>query len=286
MVQGIFGGGTSYRDQSLLDIVEDIGRWINYEQKLRKFMDESKEKLFETGFWNTIPYDLRMIFEGTIFYCRTIDHDLLLVKNSIENGSVMIRDSNLLDTIGRQSVQYNVDYGKVFYQSDDGWQDYDDMNFRLAEQMYREGRDFFVTLQDASNAGKRINDYVTNIPINNTTITINGNANGAQIQQGNQNSVQNMTCTKNVDYLEILKYLSQIKDVYRGEEFDNVFGIDADSFRETVDQTIIQVKNEEDISLVRRSVEFLKDAANKATGALIAAGLLKILGHISDLVGK
>ena len=46
--------------------------------------------------------------------------------------------------------------------------------------MYAEGRDYFVTLQDAGNASSRLNDYITTLPpFNNQNITqhISGNAN-------------------------------------------------------------------------------------------------------------
>ena len=50
MAQGIFGGATSYEEQSLTDIDLDIQRWIKYTDEIKKkmnsWMEESKRKGF------------------------------------------------------------------------------------------------------------------------------------------------------------------------------------------------------------------------------------------------
>lgn len=36
MAQGIFGGATSYEEQSLADIDSDIQKWIEYTEEIKK----------------------------------------------------------------------------------------------------------------------------------------------------------------------------------------------------------------------------------------------------------
>ena len=39
MAQGIFGGATSYEEQSLTDIDLDIQKWIKYTEEIKKMMN-------------------------------------------------------------------------------------------------------------------------------------------------------------------------------------------------------------------------------------------------------
>jgi len=43
MVQDIIGGATSYEEQSLMDILEDIHRWLSYTEKKKEFMESKKQ---------------------------------------------------------------------------------------------------------------------------------------------------------------------------------------------------------------------------------------------------
>lgn len=51
MAQGIFGGATSYEEQSLTDIDLDIQRWIKYTDEIKKKMNSWLEESKRNGFW-------------------------------------------------------------------------------------------------------------------------------------------------------------------------------------------------------------------------------------------
>ena len=49
MVQGLFGGGTSYEGQSISDIKEDVNNWKIYTENVKSQIVEKKEALFRLG---------------------------------------------------------------------------------------------------------------------------------------------------------------------------------------------------------------------------------------------
>ncbi|EMF0059623.1 hypothetical protein PFZ79_001389 [Enterococcus hirae] len=50
MVQGIFGGGTSYEGQSISDIQQDVKCWKRYTENIASQINEEKEALVKSGF--------------------------------------------------------------------------------------------------------------------------------------------------------------------------------------------------------------------------------------------
>ena len=45
MAQGIFGGATSYEEQSLSDIMEDLEKWTEYTFQTKAYISECHTKL-------------------------------------------------------------------------------------------------------------------------------------------------------------------------------------------------------------------------------------------------
>lgn len=186
MVQGVIGGGTNYGDQSIYDILEDIKKWVEYTREIKKFLEDSQNELKNRGFWNNIPFNFQMTIITSISFHNTALSDFDLIINSIENSNISNKEVRLLERIGINAIDFNHEYGRT-YKEESRWKKYGDNTFKIAENMYAQGRDYFVTLQDATNAANRLKDYINTSPsINNNIIqNISGNENiVAAINQG------------------------------------------------------------------------------------------------------
>ncbi|KFZ26604.1 MAG: hypothetical protein KQ78_01193 [Candidatus Izimaplasma bacterium HR2] len=158
MSQGMFAGATDYSHQSLEDIKEDIEKWIEYGEETNKLITNSIVKLKETNFWNSVPFDFQSTLGGTIKYTNTFKSDGLLILEAINNGQITNKEVTLLRNLGNQAIEYNDHYGKT-YNSESRWKDYSNPDFRIAEKLYQNGRDYVISLMDAQNASFRLEDY-------------------------------------------------------------------------------------------------------------------------------
>ena len=154
MSQCLIGGQTSYDDQSLSDIQADINRWQAYTNRIQNFFKETIDKLEEMDYMTKIDFDMSSLFYNTVRITETFLEDFNTISTSISNGNITERDVKLLRNIGNISIKNNTYYGRTFHNG--GWHEYEktdpDSDFRLSEKLYQKGRDFFVALQDASNA--------------------------------------------------------------------------------------------------------------------------------------
>ncbi len=173
MAQGIIGGATSYEEQSTKDILEDITGWIEYTKYTTNLIEDGIRVSKENNYWNNVPFDFQATLISTLKCQETFLHDFELITKTINEDKITEREVNLLRKIGRKSIEFNHEYGKT-YKKEDRWKDYDDKNFRVVENLYAKGRDYFVTLQDAENASHRLEDYIKKENIMNITQHISG----------------------------------------------------------------------------------------------------------------
>ena len=179
MSQGIFGGATSYEEQSIADIFSDIKSWIEFSESEQSSIKKGIEHLKKCEFWNKIPFNFQMTLLSTLSCQKTYLEDFCIIVKSIEEDRITQRDVLLLKKIGTKASEFNREYGRT-YKEDYEWKEYGNPDFKVAENLYGDGRDYFVTLQDASNASSRLEDYISILPsITNTNITQNvtGNMN-------------------------------------------------------------------------------------------------------------
>jgi hypothetical protein len=216
MSQGIFGGMTNYEDQSVFDILEDIKNWINYTTQMKSYLEDGITTLKSRDYWNKIPFNFQMTLISSVRCQNTFLKDLGLISNAIERDQVTLREVNLMKKIGLNAVEYNTEYGKT-YKEETRWKEYGNEDFKIAEKMYANGRDFFVTLQDAVNVSARLNDYINTVPpVVNQSInqTVNGHSNIiAGINNGSINKTQMSVSqfTREVD--SALQHLKDINDM-------------------------------------------------------------------------
>jgi hypothetical protein len=271
MVQGFIGGATSYEEQSLLDILSDIDAWIDYTADRKAFILMQREKLNISGFWNKIPYDFQMTILTTISYFDTILYDLNLVKKSIKDNCITEKEVVLLRNIGRKSVEYNHECGKT-YKDEYSWKDYGNPDFRVAEEIYGEGRDYFVTMQDAGNAAYRLEDYMEKGQVIHNNMSISGSVTGSQIQQGTINSSQTMTVENNFDYDKVMDVLNKIQKATNSNEFQEDFADKAEQVKMIVSETIQMVHKKEEPSKIKKALNTLKNISIGVGENIIANG--------------
>lgn len=190
MVQSLFGC-TPYEEQSLEDILSDIRKWqvdtLSIHDLFVDTIGELKSIRLKNGtYFDSIDFNFQMTILNTVKITNSFLYDLKIIEKSIVDNKIKNSDVKLLKNIGIRSAENNVGYGRDF-KNDYSWHNYGESNFSKAENLYKKGRDFFVTLSDALSAADRLEDYKD--MNNNTEINITGN--GHNIQTGN-NSTMNI----------------------------------------------------------------------------------------------
>ncbi len=212
MVQGIIGGMTPYEDQSLKDIQIDINRWQAYTNQIKTLFEETLNTLKNRNYLQKIDFDVLNMFKNTIQITNTFLEDFNKINQSISNGNITQVEVNLLANIGNVANKNNIYYGKIYHASKD-WHDYDEMDpnssFRLSEKLYKDGRDFFVTLEDAYNASLRLKNYVNPNPPSITNFVVHGTGNNIQ-QSASGNMTMNIQENHSKNTEEIEKLINKI----------------------------------------------------------------------------
>lgn len=228
MAQGIFAGGTSYEEQSLKSIIEDIKSWREDSLKINNELNERVEQSKLNKFWSKVPFDFQRIIYLSINYTKDLVFDFDMILKACESDSVTTREVALLYNIGIKSIELNNKYPRA-YNSEDRWKKYGNKDFGVVEKMYQNGRDFFASLMDANNASDRLKDYINNKNIVNNNFSIIQNGDKCQaIGMNNGNITNNIydssqingEIKKAIDAIENLDGLdfeckSQVKDILR-----------------------------------------------------------------------
>lgn len=279
MVQSMFGGETSYKIQSLKDIQDDIDRWIQYTTETKAFVIRQKSIVEESGFWDNIEYNFLAIVYKTICYFETILYDLDLVKKSIEQNCITEKEVNLLNKIGIEAMRFNRDYGRT-YKENTSWHDCGNPDFIKIEKIYKEGRDFFITMQDAANAAKRLKDYMGKGQIINNSLNIQGSISASQIQQGTIKSDQEMEVVNSFDYNIVSDTLKKIKRATLNKDFDIDFGEQSLQVKQIIDEIIKMVEIKEEPTKIKGRFSMLKDLAFGASSGIIANGIYGLITQL------
>lgn len=279
MAQGIIGGATSYEEQSVLDILSDVNDWIDYTADRKTFILTQRDKLNTSGLWDKIPFNFQLTILTTISYFDTILYDLNIVKKSIENNCITEKEVILLRNIGKKSREYNREYGKT-YKEEERWKDYGNPDFRVAEEVYGKGRDYFVTMQDAGNAASRLEDYMEKGQVIKNTMNFSGPISGSQIQQGTTNSSQTMTVENSFDYDKVMDVLHKIQKTTNSADFQEEFADKAGQVKEIVSETIQMVQKKEEPTKIKKALSTLKNIAIGVGENIIANGICGLITQL------
>ena len=163
MTQSLFAGSTNYTSQTLAHMVKDLKNFITLVVDTPKSMAENVQRLETANYWATVPQDFRMLIEYTInWFGKTALSDMRQILRDLPAG---VRENHVrrLQAIGKQAIQLNRDYGKVWHQ-DYGHKDYDSPEFRVVETLYKDGRGMMTTLMDMDNLAVRLEDFIDATP--------------------------------------------------------------------------------------------------------------------------
>ena len=216
MGQGMIGGATPYNHQSLEDIQSDINNWQGY-SKIIQVQFENFIKQNEQRF-NNLEYELKQLFAETLQTTKTFISDFEIIKDSIQSGNITDKEIDLLKNIGNISIENNSRYGKTWHGSNINSK----KNTDIYSKLYCDGRNYFVDLQDASNAAVRLENYKNSKStqiINNTY-----NATGTYVQQGSNNNLTvNNYKDEDLEKLNELteKLLNNIENYFEKDEEKN-----------------------------------------------------------------
>lgn len=278
MAQSLFGGATSYEEQSLNDIKTDITKWTYYTKKMQEEMNQRLANAEESGFWSKVGFDFKCTISATIFYFQTILDDMDIILTSIEQNCITTREVNLLRKIGQKSIEYNTkDYPQSFKGENYRWHDYGNPDFSNVEDMYAHGRDYFVTLQDAANAAYRLEDYMNNRNIVNNNMNVSGNISNSQIQQGTNNSSQTLEISNEFDYIKALEILTQIQQYSVNDLFSQEFGDKTDELRRVIDEAIKDAQSKTNSGKLKESLAHIKSFVANVSSGIIASGIFQLL---------
>ena len=216
MTQGIIGGATSYEEQSIKDILSDINCWIDYTQGTYSLIDTGITNLKGCKFWDKVPFNFQITLLSTLTCQKTYLYDFNIIKKSINEDRITGKEVLLLKKIGEKSWEFNIEYGRT-YKEEFRWKDYGNPNFEVVENLYAKGRDYFVTLQDASNASARLKDYISVLPSitnNNITQHVTGSENIISgINSGEINFTHNDLSNFGKESREASERIDMLKDI-------------------------------------------------------------------------
>ena len=283
MTQSIFGGATSYEEQSLNDIKDDVSLWIKYAKDTYDELNFNLSKAKESGYWENVSYDFQSTIISSIRYFITIIDDLGLVLDAINNKRISKRDVILLRKIGTNAVHYNkVEYPESYNGTEDTyWKRFGDKEFEPIENMYCTGRDFFITLQDARNAASRLEDYIMKENIINNTVNIVGDGNKTQVQQGNNNTMNLEYQGFNYDKaLEVLLTLKKIND----EEFNSIFKDNVEEIKKEIEEVIKLCESKKSESKVTSLLKKIMNIVSNIGNNLIVGGIVDFINENFPMV--
>lgn len=160
MSQGLFAGFTKYSEQSISDIKEDIIRWIDYSERIKKEFQSTIDSLTKVGYWDYVPYDYSSFCEEISSLCDTFTADFNIVLSAVAKDRITRREITLMENIYNVACQKERELVSVYKGGDTRWHNYGDNNFAQAETLYKHVRDYFVSLFDVDNAAGRMEHYM------------------------------------------------------------------------------------------------------------------------------
>lgn len=286
MAQGWIAGATSYETQTFEEIKQDVEYWSKYTNQVMEILKTNYDSVIQTTIWEKANYDFKAVIKSSIQLINTFKNDFDLVVGKLNTMGVTQREVSLLRNIGEVAMDYNKRYGKAYHEDETNWHLYENPDFEKILTLYSEGRDYFVTLQDAYNAARRLEDYMENSNMGNVQNNIiNGSVSGNVTQQAGQGGSTNSSLTnineESFDYEKVLKILDTIKRTANSEIFDTEFGENAAKAKEVIDQAISAVQKKDKPKKIMSIIQILTDIFSKVSVSVISTGILGLLNSIN-----
>lgn len=150
----------------------------------------------------------------------------------------------------------------------------DDEHNRIVQQ-------FQKNMEEKKNEELRWREKLIESITDSTSITFEGDINSpVAIQNKVSNSSQEINNSQTFDYKAILDAMNQIKTHFDSQQFNESFGENSDTVKKIVEDVINLSKEKEEPSLIKKSLDLLKQMAIGAGGNLIAAGIVGLLSTL------
>lgn len=112
----------------------------------------------------------------------------------------------------------------------------------------------------------------------NHSVSIEGNANGIQIQQNVSNSTQSQSVNETFDYEKILEVLQEVLKFEH--TFKDTYGHEAEHVLELLDKAKQAAVNKEEPSKIKSLLNTVKDISLRVTSSLVSTGIIGLLSQI------
>jgi len=115
----------------------------------------------------------------------------------------------------------------------------------------------------------------------NSSIVFEGDINSpVSIQHKTINSSQEISNSQTFDYKAVLDVMKQIKTHFGSQQFNEAFGENSDMIKEIVENVISLSNEKTEPSLIKKSLDLLKQVAIGTGSSLIATGILGLLSTL------
>ena len=158
MGRGLFAGFTDYSHQSFEDIVTDLNNWVKSLKETSEKLLKNIELLEKTGYLKKVDYDFKNIVYYSIKFYGTSIQEISEILEDIRNE---VRSDHVtkLNALYKTARELNLDYGKIWHQEYQN-KEYGNNEFILVEEIYSEGRDMAIDMEDLSNLSSRLSDFI------------------------------------------------------------------------------------------------------------------------------
>lgn len=269
MVQGIFAGMTSYQNQSIIDLEDDILQWIEQTEVIQSYFNDKINN--NNDLFSSLPFDLKCLYGEMNRTTNTFLHDFKFIYENISKGNIRDTEINLMVNIALLSSQYNTTYAQLKKQIHSDIRK-NDLLKEYAENLYCKGRDYYANLLDVANAAIRLKDYKRDGGIN---VTNNFTAKGTNIQQGIQSHMtMNNGVINNID--EVNKLIDDLSILINQELTKNEEREETKELIETI-QEEVQKETPKKFT-IKNSLERIKNITSTSSDiSSIIANLVTLL---------
>lgn len=158
MARAEIAGMTDYSHQSLDDILEDLGNWIESLHETQGAFHRIINELMENGYWDNVFDGFQILIGYALKFHETAEKELKEILEEIISDEIQSNHITRLKSISTTADKLNKRYGQVWHQ-EYKFKDYRNPNFKRVERLYARGRDMVATLE-LSSLVVRLEDFI------------------------------------------------------------------------------------------------------------------------------
>lgn len=158
MGRSMIAGMTDYSYQSFDDMILDLRTWIENLKEVSRLFSVNMQKLQESNYWAKVNVDFQYIVERSIKFHGTSIQEIPDIVSEIQEE---VRPDHIarIRRLYTTACELDFEYGRIWHQGYTG-KEYDNESFKLAEELYAQGREMAIDMRDLSNLATRLEDFV------------------------------------------------------------------------------------------------------------------------------